>query len=227
MSRKNKIAVVRALTRRNATPMFCALVPQVCYFSTCFACLSISPGGKSRSKWVDRSRWISPHTTTICRWHPSGSNRERLSRQVSFLSFGIRLKTTLEIASDDMKDLARAWIDKLSVKNGAYPPDSYPNPGKRFPPFSELDFPKVWLHSLDLSQCTTPSQCFPRRVRSRFLRGLDVTQVRHDSQGEWWLVSNLGPLHKFNFSVLASWCNNGRKALQAMTLQHLLFRSQA
>lgn len=33
------------------------------------------------------------------------------------------------IASDDIKDAARAWIDKLSVKNGAYPPDSYPNPG--------------------------------------------------------------------------------------------------
>ncbi len=32
-------------------------------------------------------------------------------------------------ASDDLKDAARSWIDKLSVKNGTYPPDSYPNPG--------------------------------------------------------------------------------------------------
>ena len=32
-------------------------------------------------------------------------------------------------ASEDLKDYARAWIDKLSVKNGTYPPDSYPNPG--------------------------------------------------------------------------------------------------
>ncbi|GBE90053.1 ATP-dependent DNA helicase II subunit 1 [Sparassis crispa] len=31
-------------------------------------------------------------------------------------------------ASDELKDAARQWIDKLSVKNGAYPPDSYPNP---------------------------------------------------------------------------------------------------
>ena len=29
-----------------------------------------------------------------------------------------------------MRDAALAWIDKLSVKNGTYPPDSYPNPGK-------------------------------------------------------------------------------------------------
>jgi ATP-dependent DNA helicase 2 subunit 1 len=33
-------------------------------------------------------------------------------------------------ASDEIKDAARAWIDKLCVKTGAYPPDSYPNPGK-------------------------------------------------------------------------------------------------
>lgn len=32
-------------------------------------------------------------------------------------------------ASDELKDAARVWIDKLSVKNG-YPPDSYPNPGE-------------------------------------------------------------------------------------------------
>ncbi|KAF8799055.1 Ku DNA-binding complex, Ku70 subunit [Phlegmacium glaucopus] len=31
-------------------------------------------------------------------------------------------------ASEELKDAAFAWIDKLSVKNGTYPPDSYPNP---------------------------------------------------------------------------------------------------
>ncbi|TFK63151.1 Ku DNA-binding complex, Ku70 subunit [Pluteus cervinus] len=35
-------------------------------------------------------------------------------------------------ASDKLKKSARAWIDKLSVKNGAYPPDSYPNPALAF-----------------------------------------------------------------------------------------------
>ena len=35
-----------------------------------------------------------------------------------------------EPASEEMRDAAFAWIDKLSVKNGTYPPDSYPNPGK-------------------------------------------------------------------------------------------------
>lgn len=33
-------------------------------------------------------------------------------------------------ASDELKDAARKWIDKLLVKNGSYPPDSYPNPGE-------------------------------------------------------------------------------------------------
>ena len=33
-------------------------------------------------------------------------------------------------ASDELADAAAEWIQKLMVKNGAYPPDSYPNPGK-------------------------------------------------------------------------------------------------
>lgn len=32
------------------------------------------------------------------------------------------------LASDSLKDAAAVFIDKLSVKNGSYPPDSYPNP---------------------------------------------------------------------------------------------------
>ncbi|KAF7294246.1 SAP domain-containing protein [Mycena chlorophos] len=35
-------------------------------------------------------------------------------------------------ASEETKDAALAWITKLSVKNGAYPPDSYPNPALAF-----------------------------------------------------------------------------------------------
>jgi hypothetical protein len=35
----------------------------------------------------------------------------------------------LVLATEEAKDSARAWIDKLCVKNGSYPPDSYPNPG--------------------------------------------------------------------------------------------------
>jgi len=35
-------------------------------------------------------------------------------------------------ASDKLTTAARAWIDKLSVKHGAYPPDSYPNPALAF-----------------------------------------------------------------------------------------------
>ena len=40
------------------------------------------------------------------------------------------LTSTRYLASDALKDAARPWIDKLSVKNGTYPPDSYPNPGE-------------------------------------------------------------------------------------------------
>lgn len=35
-------------------------------------------------------------------------------------------------ASDKLTAAARAWIDKLTVKTGTYPPDSYPNPALEF-----------------------------------------------------------------------------------------------
>jgi ATP-dependent DNA helicase 2 subunit 1 len=46
-------------------------------------------------------------------------------------------------ASEELKEAARAWIDKLCVKNGAYPPDSYPNPGMQSISLLEKDI--CWL----------------------------------------------------------------------------------
>jgi len=34
-----------------------------------------------------------------------------------------------QIASEDLRDLALAWIAKMTLKDGSYPYDSYPNPG--------------------------------------------------------------------------------------------------
>lgn len=45
-------------------------------------------------------------------------------------------------ATEEAKDSARAWIDKLCVKNGSYPPDSYPNPGVYASPHLCVLFPQ-------------------------------------------------------------------------------------
>ncbi|KAF9522833.1 ku70-like protein [Crepidotus variabilis] len=95
MIRKKVIAIVRALTRRNATPVFCALLPQ--------------------EENIDESGWTDPTGFHLIPLPFADEVR------TAPIEEGFR-------ASDEMKDLARAWIDKLSVKNGAYPPDSYPNP---------------------------------------------------------------------------------------------------
>ena len=34
------------------------------------------------------------------------------------------------IASDELKDEARKFVDKLTLKNGTYTPDAHPNPGE-------------------------------------------------------------------------------------------------
>ncbi|KAJ3512006.1 hypothetical protein NLJ89_g3774 [Agrocybe chaxingu] len=44
------------------------------------------------------------------------------------MSWNIINTPQLDLASDEMRDAARKWIDRMTVKNGTYPPDSYPNP---------------------------------------------------------------------------------------------------
>ncbi|KAF9456442.1 SPOC like C-terminal domain-containing protein [Collybia nuda] len=95
MIKKKKIALVRTLTRRNAQPMFCALLPQ--------------------EEKADEGGWIDPAGFHLIPLPYADDIRS------APIEKGLR-------ASDKLKDAARAWIDKLSVKNGAYPPDSYPNP---------------------------------------------------------------------------------------------------
>jgi len=95
MIKKKKIGVVLALTRKNSSPLFCALLPQ--------------------EEKVDESGWSDPagfHLIPL----PFADDIRTAPVEKAFR------------ASDNVKDAARAWIDKLSVKNGAYPPDSYPNP---------------------------------------------------------------------------------------------------
>ncbi|KAI0750167.1 ku70-like protein [Daedaleopsis nitida] len=95
MISKKKIAIVLALTRRNASPIFCAVLPQ--------------------EEKVDESGWREPpgfHLIPL----PFADDIRAAPVEKAFR------------ASDEVKDAARAWIDKLNVKNGSYPPDSYPNP---------------------------------------------------------------------------------------------------
>ncbi|KAN0092527.1 SPOC like C-terminal domain containing protein [Tylopilus felleus] len=99
MLEKDKIALVLALVRRNATPVFCALVPQ--------------------AEKVEEGGWS----------EPAGFH-------LVFLPFADDIRTAPITegfrAAEEAKDAARAWIDKLCVKNGVYPPDSYPNPSLAF-----------------------------------------------------------------------------------------------
>ncbi|KAI0636286.1 ku70-like protein [Trametes polyzona] len=95
MIKKKKIAIVLALTRRNASPLFCAVLPQ--------------------AEKVDESGWREPpgfHLIPL----PFADDIRAATLQKGFR------------ASEELVAAARAWVDKLKVKNGSYPPDSYPNP---------------------------------------------------------------------------------------------------
>ncbi|KZT73452.1 Ku DNA-binding complex, Ku70 subunit [Daedalea quercina L-15889] len=95
MIKKKKIGLVLAVTRRNATPQFCALLPQA---------EKVDEGG----------------------WHePAGFHLIPLP-----FADDIRAAPVEESAraSDELKDETRKFIDKLTIKTGAYNPDAFPNP---------------------------------------------------------------------------------------------------
>ncbi|KAJ6561453.1 SPOC like C-terminal domain-containing protein [Mycena vulgaris] len=99
MVKKKKMGLVLSLTRRNASPTFCALLPQ--------------------EERVDEAGWTDPAGFHLIPLPFADDIR------AAPVETGCR-------ASASVKEAARAWIDKLSVKNGAYPPDSYPNPALAF-----------------------------------------------------------------------------------------------
>ncbi|KAI0346241.1 Ku DNA-binding complex, Ku70 subunit [Trametopsis cervina] len=97
MIKKKRIGLVLSLPRRNATPTFCALVPQ--------------------AEKVEEGGWIEPaglHLITL----PFADDIRAAPEQV----------VSAARASDELKDKALQWIEKLKSKNMSYPPDSYPNP---------------------------------------------------------------------------------------------------
>ncbi|KAL4250950.1 ATP-dependent DNA helicase II subunit 1 [Abortiporus biennis] len=94
MIKKDKIGLVLALTRRNSSPIFCALLPQ---------------------EEKDEDGWNEPAGFHLIPLPFADDIR------AAPIESGHR-------ASKELRDAALKWVNKLSVKNGTYPPDSYPNP---------------------------------------------------------------------------------------------------
>ena len=123
MVKKGKFGLVRALTRRNASPSFCALLPQ--------------EGGESEG-WAEPSGF---HLITLpfaddIRAAPidEGFRGELLPSSKSLLA----LSSTRLTAGKELIDAAKSLISKLALRNGTYPPDSYPNPGEYSPALCQV-----------------------------------------------------------------------------------------
>jgi ATP-dependent DNA helicase 2 subunit 1 len=128
MLKKKKIGICLALTRRNASPVFCAMLPQVHTHAfgqgpeahDCRRSQRTRAGGTTR-----------PGSTSFRSRSRTTSARRRLNKPSAVRDAGLplRIRSWSLSATDELKDAARVIIDKLSIKNGSYPPDSYPNPG--------------------------------------------------------------------------------------------------
>jgi len=97
MAKKGKIGLVRAVTRRNASPSFCALLPQE---------------GEDEG-WAEPSGF---HLIPL----PFADDIRAAPIEDSFR------------ASKELIEAAKSFVSKLALRNGTYPPDSYPNPALAF-----------------------------------------------------------------------------------------------
>jgi ATP-dependent DNA helicase 2 subunit 1 len=126
MIKKGKIGLVRALTRRNASPSFCALLPQ--------------EEGESEG-WAEPSGF---HLITL----PFADDIRAAPVEEGFRG-GPPILLPIEItpgaeqhtcptAGKELIDAAKSFISKLALRNSAYPPDSYPNPGRYLPALCQV-----------------------------------------------------------------------------------------
>lgn len=175
MLEKEKLALVRVLFRRNSVPQFCAMLPQVTP-SLPFTCalthaltLSISfLFFIFRLKRQRRAGGASLRGSTSSCSHLRMTSALRRSRgeyevdSTLLFVFGcMRVADVHTPASDDVKNAAREWIDKLGVKTGAFPPDSYPNPGTGSSSLFVVLPSSDAVHSARFPQCTASGECVP------------------------------------------------------------------
>lgn len=118
MVKKGKIGLVRALTRRNASPSFCALLPQEEGESegwaepSGFHLITLPFADDIRAAPIEEGfRGGPPHSSTSSK-------------------LPLVLSSTHLTAGKELIDAAKSFISKLALRNSSYPPDSYPNPGR-------------------------------------------------------------------------------------------------
>ncbi|KAJ3916879.1 SPOC like C-terminal domain-containing protein [Lentinula edodes] len=112
MIKKKVVGLARGVLRRNSTPTIYAVLPQVLRIGYSPRC---SLSCFSQEEDVDEMEPAGFHIIPL----PFADDIRSAPIDEGY------------IASDDLKDKARAWINKMTIKSG-YVPDSYPNPALAF-----------------------------------------------------------------------------------------------
>lgn len=121
MVKKGKIGLVRALTRKNASPSFCALLPQEEGEGEGWA----EPSGFHLIPLPFADDIRAAPVEEGFRGRPPYSLTHRRSISLSCAN-GLT-------AGDELIGAAKSIVSKLALRNSTYPPDSYPNPGVSSP----------------------------------------------------------------------------------------------
>jgi len=127
MVEKRKIGLVLTLFRRNSTPSFCAMIPQVLHTNKSPLLLNDPIHRKKTLKRMNLVAFTSFHSHLLM---TSGVHQLKRLPKVCMLHHLFSLKPKSHKASNQLMEAAESWISKLSLKkDSGYPVDSNPNPG--------------------------------------------------------------------------------------------------
>jgi hypothetical protein len=129
MVKQNRIGLVLTLFRRNSTPSFCAMLPQVVNPNQLSLLLNYPIHRKKALMKMNLQ------VSTLSNFHlqmKSGVHLLKMLQEVCKLCWLLVIfqNPHMAIASNQLVEAAESWISKLSLKkNSGYPVDSNPNPG--------------------------------------------------------------------------------------------------
>ena len=132
MVKKRKVGLVLTLFRKNSTPSFCAMLPQVLNTNELSILLTYLMDRRKILKRMNLGAFTSSHFHMLM---ILGVHQLKRLLEVWMLNclnclLLIILNPHPVIASNQLAEAAESWVSKLSLKkDSGYPADSNPNPG--------------------------------------------------------------------------------------------------
>ena len=168
MVEKRKIGLTLTLFRRNSTPSFCAMLPQVLHAHKS----PLLPNHPIHRRKTSKRMNLGAFTSFISHLlMTSGVHQLKRLPEVCMLCHPFFLNLNSMTASNQLIEAAESWITKLSLKkDSGYPVDSNPNPGSTSPPTSSHKSQTTPIQLWSTTICSWKQQHSEKSLTQKHLR---------------------------------------------------------